>query len=51
MTDFVDEQSVVIVFEDGHYLSGDSLLKINFEQNFHPDEKIKVYSVKLKGSK
>lgn len=53
MNGFVGEQIVVIVFEDDHYLSGDSLLKLNFEQEFNtnPDAKSKVYNVKLKGSK
>ncbi len=44
---------MIIVFEDGYYLGGDSLLKVNFEHEFNSksNEKIKVHSVKLKGSK
>jgi len=53
MNNFVGEQIVVIVFEDGHYLSGNSLLKLKFEQELNPssDDKSKVYNVKLKESK
>ncbi len=53
MHNFVGEQIVVIVFEDGHYLSGDSLLKVKFEQELiqNSDEKTMVYNVKLKESK
>ena len=54
----LDEQIVVIIFEDRHDLSGDSLLKINLEQEFNQneaktetDEKYKIYSVKIDRSK
>jgi len=45
---------VFIVFEDGHELIRESILKKNVDQEFKSDkndENIKVYSIKFNGSK
>jgi len=42
---------VFTVFEDGHELIRESLLKTNVEQEFKSDGNVEVYSLRYNGSK
>lgn len=46
-----DEKIVFIVFEDGHELIRESLLKTTIEEEFDCDKNFIIFSLKFNGSK